>query len=203
MSKSSSSPSSSSSSFFKFSHKSLRSQRTVHPDVWTDNGNRSRCESLEEKTIHNTTIFNFNGNIYSSKIVDVDESNTIQIIFKFNDKYNRWKCKLNFKPSVVIDEKLTHIYLKSFINTVQIVKCFFFDKQNYLLIDIIDKERMTSAVSFIQEKTNEIQNNNKQGMNCIQRICEKTANCMSDVVTSDIIDYDEYISAIHGNRLSS
>ena len=62
---------------------------------------------------------------------------------------------------------------------------------------------MTSAVSFIQEKTNEIQNNNKQGMNCIQRICEKTANCMSDVVTSDIIDYDEYISAIHGNRLSS
>lgn len=194
--------SSSSSSFFGFSPKSLRSQRKINPDVWGDNANRRRCESLEEKTIHNTTIFNFNGNKYSSKIVDVDETNTIQIIFKFNDEYNRWKCKLNFKHSSTVDEKLTHIYLKSFINTVQVVKCFFFDKQNYLLIDIIDKVRMTSVVTFIQEKTNEIQYKNKSDTNYVNRICEKTANCMSHVVTNDIIDYDEYISAIHGNDSS-
>ena len=190
------------SSYFQFSPKSRRRTNSVHPDVSIDDVKRNRSDSLEQQTIQNTTILNFNGSMYNAKIVDVDESNMIQIIFKYNNQYNRWKCKLNQKNNTIYDDKLTNIYLKSFINTVQIVKCFIFDKNNYLLIDIIDKERLSSAVNFIQEKTNELQNVNGKNMTCIQKMCEKTANCMSEVVTNDIIDYDEYIRVIHGNRCS-
>ena len=84
---------------------------------------RSRSDSLEDQTLQNTTILNFNGSM--CKIVDVDESNMIQIIFKYNSQYNRWKCKLNLKSNTIYDDKLTNIYLKSFINTVQIVKCLY------------------------------------------------------------------------------
>lgn len=194
------SPSSISSTFFTLSPKLLKTKRTIHPDICDNKPNRVRNNSLEEQTINNTTIFNFNGNIYNAKIVDVDETNTLQIIFKFNNKYNIWKCKLNFNPSVMYDETLAHIYLKSFINTIQDVECFFFNKQNYLLIDIIDKVRLTSVVKFIQEKSNELKN--KNNINCIHKICDKTANCVSYAVKTDIIDYDEYIFAIHGNNLS-
>lgn len=114
------------SSFFKISPSS---KRKICPDpdisIAIDNNNRTRADSLEERTINNTNIFNFDGKLYNAKIVDVNETNIIQIIFKFNNTYNRWKCKLNFNSSINYDEKLTHIYLKSFINTVQIVKCFF------------------------------------------------------------------------------
>lgn len=184
------------SSYFHFSPKSRTRTNSVHPDVSIDDVNRRRSDSLEEQTIQNTTILDFNGSIYNAKIVDVDESNMIQIIFKYNNQYNRWKCKLNLKNII----KLTNIYLKSFINTVQIVKCFIFDKDNYLLIDIIDKKRLTSAVIFIQEKTNELKIVNGKNMTCIQKMCEKTANCMSEALTSDIIEYDEYIRVIHSSK---
>jgi len=106
--------------------------------------------------------------------------------------------------NVLYDIKLTNIYLKSFINTIQIVKCFIFDKNNFLLIDIVDKERLSSAVTFIREKTNELQNVNRKNTRFVcQKICEKTTNCMSEVATSDIIDYDEYIRIIHGSGDSS
>lgn len=191
------------SSYFKFSPKSRTRSISVHPDVSIDDVKRSRSDSLEQQTIQNTTILNFNGSMYNAKIVDVDESNMIQIIFKYNNQYNRWKCKLNLKSNTIYDDKLTNIYLKSFINTVQIVKCFIFDKDNYLLIDIIDKKRLTSAVNFIQEKTNELQNINGKNMTCIQKMCEKTANCMSEALTSDIIEYDEYIRVIHNSKSSN
>lgn len=188
------------SSYFRFSPKYRRQSNTVHPDVSIDDIERNRSDSIEHQTLQNTTILNFNGSMYNAKIVDVDESNMLQIIFKYNNQYNRWKCKLNLKGNTVYDEKLTNIYLKSFINTVQIVKCFIFDKNNYLLIDIVDKERLTSAVNFIQEKTNELQNVNGKNMTCIQKMCEKTANCMSEALTSDIIEYDEYIRVIHSSK---
>ena len=188
------------SSYFHFSPKTRRSSISVHPDINIDDVKRNRSDSLEHQTLQNTTILNFNGSMYNAKIVDVDEHNMIQIIFKYNNQYNRWKCKLNLKSNTIYDDKLTNIYLKSFINTVQIVKCFIFDKKNYLLIDIVDKDRMTSAVIFIQEKTNELQNLNEKNVSCIQKMCEKTANCMSEVVAGDIIDYDEYIRVIHSSK---
>ena len=111
--------------------------------------------------------------MHNAKIVDVDENNIIQIIFKYNNQYNRWKCKLDFKKNTIYDEKLANIYLKSFINTVQIVKCFIFDKNNYLLIDIIDKGRLTTAVTFIQDKTNELQIVNVRKTQAIFKKCVK------------------------------
>lgn len=195
------SPSSISSTIFGLSPSLLKTKRTVLPDIYVDDSNRTRSNSLEEQTINNTTIFNFNGNVYNAKIVDVDETNTVRIIFKFNNNYNIWKCKLNFKTFPICDEKLTYIYLKSLINTIRDVRCFFFNKQNFLLIDIIDKVNLTSAVTFIEEKSNELKN--KKNMSCLQKICEKTANCISETVTGDIIDYDEYIFTVHGNKLSS
>lgn len=78
---------------------------------------------------------------------------------------------------------------------------FFFDKQNYLLIDIVDKAKMISVVKFIEEKSNELKE--KRSISCIQKICERTANCMSETITGDVIDYDEYIFAVHGNKSAS
>ena len=188
------------SSYFQFSPKSRRQSNSVHPDVSIGDVKRGRSDSLEKQTLQNTTILNFNGNMYNAKIVDVDETNMIQIIFKFNNQYNIWKCKLNLKGNTVYNDKLANIYLKSFINTVQIVKCFVFDKNNYLLIDIVDKDRLTSAVNFIQEKSNDLQNVNRKKMTYIQKMCEKTANCISEATTSDIVDYDEYMRIIHRSR---
>ena len=177
-------------------------QSSIHPDPAVDikTVSRSRSDSLDKQTIDNTTILNFDGAMYNSKIVDVNENNIIQIIFKYNNQYNRWKCKLNLKKNTYYDNRLTNIYLKSFINTIQIVKCFIFDKDNYLLIDIIDKERLTSAVTFIQDKTNELQIVNGKNTSYIQKMCEITANCMSEAITSDIIDYDEYIKIIYNTK---
>ena len=198
------SPTSKSSLYFQFSPKARkRSISAVYPEAEVETVNRSRSDSLEEQTIHNTTILNFNGSMHNAKIVDVDETNMIQIIFKYNNQYNRWKCKLDFKKNTIYDEKLANIYLKSFINTVQIVKCFIFDKNNYLLIDIVDKGRLTTAVTFIQERTNDIKNKNVRSMTCLQKICEKTAHCMSEAASGDIIEYDEYIRIIHNTNLSS
>jgi hypothetical protein len=191
------------SSYFRFSPKFSNSSISVHPDTRVEDDKRTRSDSLEEKTLQNTNILNFSGRMYNAKIVDVDESNIIQIIFKYNNQYNLWKCKLNLKWNVLYDIKLTNIYLKSFINTIQIVKCFIFDKNIFLLIDIVDNERLSSAVTFIREKTNELQNVNRKNTHFVQKICEKTTNCMSEVATSDIIDYDEYIRIIHGSGDSS
>ena len=111
--------------------------------------------------------------------------------------YNRWKCKLNFKKNATYDSKLTNIYLKSFINTIQIVKCFIFDKNNFLLIDIVDKNKLTLAVNFIHDKTNEFHNKSNRSASCIQSFFEKTMHCISEAATGDIIEYDEYIRLIH------
>ena len=182
---------------------------SVHPSVNLNNDlkkddiskiNRSRSDSLEEQTIHNTSILNFNGNIYNCKVVDVDEFNIIQIIFKFNNQYNLWKCKMNFKKNLEYDEKLANIYLKSFINTIQIVKCFNFDKSNYLLIDIIDKERLMSGVNFIHEKSYFISNKNNNKPGCFQKLCDSTTSCISEVATSDVIDYDGYMQIVYNKK---
>jgi len=188
---------------FPFSPKKKSS--AVHPglqlpDAQVDkNPMRPRndsLEQLEQHTIHNTSFLDFNGNIYNAKIVDVDEFNMIQVIFKFNNQYNLWKCKLNFKSVARYDEKLTNIYLKSFINTIQIIKCFIFDKNNYLLIDIIDKFRLSSAVNYICDTSYSLQMNNLK-TNRFQKFCESTLNCMSEAATSDVIDYDEYVKIIY------
>lgn len=194
----------SNSSYFHFSPNSkTRNISKVYPEAEIENVKRTRADSLEDQTIHNTTILNFNGSMYNAKIVDVDETNMIQIIFKYNEQYNRWKCRLNFKKNTVYDNKLTNIYLKSFINTIQVVKCFIFDRNNYLLIDIVDRGRLTTAVTFIQEITNDIKNKTDQSTTCIQRICEKTAHCLSEAASGDVIEYDEYIRMIHHTKLSS
>tara|TARA_Y100000389_G_scaffold70335_1_gene67040 strand:- start:1018 stop:1617 length:600 start_codon:yes stop_codon:yes gene_type:complete len=197
----------SNSNYFLFSPKSAkRSATSIHPSVNLNNDlkqddiskiNRSRSDSLEKQTIHNTSILNFNGNIYNCKLVDVDEFNVIQIIFKFNNQYNLWKCKMNFKKTLEYDEKLANIYLKSFINTIQIVKCFNFDKSNYLLIDIIDKERRMSGVNFIHDKSYFIANNK---FGCFQKLCDSTTSCISEVVTSDVIDYDGYMQVVYNKK---
>ena len=104
-------------SYFTFSPKSKkkRSISKIHPESQeTIINNRERLDSLEEQNIHNTSILNFDGNMYSAKIVDVDERNIIQIIFKYNNQYNRWKCKLCLKDNATYDDKLGNIYLKSF-----------------------------------------------------------------------------------------
>ena len=86
-----------------------------------------------------------------------------------------------------------------FINTIQIVKCFNFDKSNYLLIDIIDKERLTSGVNFIHEKSYSIViNNNKLG--CFQKLWDSTTSCISEVATSDVIDYDGYMQIVYNKK---
>ena len=133
--------------------------------------------------------------MHNAKIVDVDETNMIQIIFKYNNQYNRWNVN-GLQENTIYDEKLANIYLKSFINTVQIVKCFIFDKNNYLLIDIVDKGRLTTAVTFIQERTNDIKNKNVRGMTYLKNMKK---DCSLHVRSSfrDIIEYDEYIRIIH------
>ena len=200
----------STSNYFSFSPKTTRrSVTSVHPSINLNTGikkddiskiNRSRADSLEEQTIHNTSLLNFNGNIYNCKIVDVDEFNIIQIIFKFKDQYNLWKCKMNFKINHEYDEKLANVYLKSFINTIQVVKCFNFDKSNYLLIDIIDKERLMSGVNFIYEKSYFILNYKNNKSYYFQKLCDSTANCISEVATSDVIDYDGYMQIVYNKK---
>ena len=186
-----------SSSYSHFPINLRKTTSAVFPEVEIDKMKRKRSDSLEFQTIENTTILNFNGSMYNAKIVDVDETNVVQIIFKYNELYNRWKCKLNFKKNATYDAKLTNIYLKSFINTIQIVKCFLFDKDNFLLIDIVDKNKLTLAVNFIHDKTNEFNNKSNRGATCIQSICEKTMHCISEAATGDIIEYDEYMRVIH------
>ena len=40
-------------------------------------------------------------------------------------------------------------------------------------------------------------------MTCLQKTYEKTAHCMSEAASGDIIEYDEYIRIIHNTNLSS
>lgn len=89
--------------FFQLSPK-YKNKSSIHPDpsVYINTVSCSRSDSLDKQTIDNTTILNFDGAMYKSKIVDVDENNIIQIIFKYNNQYNRWKCKLNLKKKHIL-----------------------------------------------------------------------------------------------------
>lgn len=161
---------------------------------------RPRSDSLDDQTIQNTTIFGLQGEFYFSKIVDIKQNNDIQIIFKFNGQYNRWKCRLNISDEQSIDKLLTNIYLKSLINTVQLVKCFRFDEDNYLLIDIVLKDKRETVTTFLESKSELLKKNEKLTIkDQVIGACESALNCISEATTSDVIDYDACMKIVHSS----
>jgi hypothetical protein len=159
---------------------------------------RPRSDSLDDQTIQNTSIFGLKGEFYFSKIVDINQNNDIQVIFKFNGHYNRWKCRLNISNEQSIDNLLTNIYLKSLINTVQLVKCFRFDEDNYLLIDIVLKDKKETVTSFLTSKSEQLKKNDKSTLKeQVIGVCENALTCISEATTSDVIDYDNCMKIVH------
>ena len=161
---------------------------------------RPRTDSLDDQTIQNTPIFGLQGEFYFSKIVDIKQNNDIQVIFKFNGQYNRWKCRLNISNEQNIDNMLTNIYLKSLINTVQLVKCFRFDEDNYLLIDIVLKDKKETVTTFLESKSEILKKN--EGSTLKEKVigaCESALNCISEATTSDVIDYDACMKIVHSS----
>lgn len=101
-------------------------------------------EKLQSLNIKDVKKFSFNGMTFTAKIVKVYDGDTVTAIFKYNEIYYKWNCRLNCidTPELKtknIDEKLSAIKAKNYLsekilNKIVMLHCNDFDKYGRLLV---------------------------------------------------------------------
>ena len=101
---------------------------------------------LEEVTA-DTPFFSLNGYSTLAKVVKVYDGDTIQVVFKYFDKYYKWRCRISHvdtpeiktpnqkekEMAILVRDKVSSMIL----NKVVQIECFEFDKYGRLLIEIV------------------------------------------------------------------
>lgn len=100
-------------------------------------------DSIEHKNI---SKFSLNGLSYIAKVVKVYDGDTITVVFKFNDAFFKWNCRLigidtpELKTTNKSEKEIgikARDYLKSLImDKIVKIKCGEFDKYGRLLVEV-------------------------------------------------------------------
>ena len=106
-----------------------------------------------------TPLFNLNDYCTTAYCVNVYDGDTIKLIFKFRDHFDRWNCRLSGidtpelrshkeyekELAIIARDKLKEMILDKIVY----IKCGYFDKYGRLLIDIYTKPDNLHINSFL------------------------------------------------------
>ena len=126
------------------------------------NKSSSRLSSLNSEDI---PFFSLNGYRTRAKIVDVYDGDTCTIIFKWEKKYRKFKCRCSgydspeMKPrlnienreQVIENAKLAKNRLIELTKGYVFINCLNFDKYGRLLVDIYDKNNVYINLKMVEE----------------------------------------------------
>jgi hypothetical protein len=102
---------------------------------------------LLDINVRDTQSFSFNSMESYAKVIKCFDFNTIEIIFKFNNIFIRYNCKINGIDDIQSKEKATKLTKKLeslILNKIVFIKFGKFDKFGRILIDITQNGKSIS-----------------------------------------------------------
>lgn len=118
-------------------------------------------ENTLDKLDNKTPFFSLDGQSFEAKCVKVTDGDTVKLVFKFNEKYCKWNCRIkdincpeirtkNLKEKE-IGLKAKNFIIKLILNKTVNVKCHKFGSFGRLLVDIFTLDNKNIAKILLDE----------------------------------------------------